>query len=213
MPWTTANQELRQLLRDGPTDRLRFRKRVFGEINGTNKLFKTFEFRRVTDLTTATLPLGVYINGVQGASVASDYPDVGAFELTTAPVDGDIVEASYYVQFFTDAEIDQFLNNGAKWLGFAQSSDVPPDLNPSCLDYAQGDAYSALALKFIERTSETYQLEDMPQADRISASDAYKKMASEYYASATKKRDEKYTRQGQSLQPLFGVVRGSAPKL
>ena len=113
--WTTALQDLRNHLSDGATDRYHFRKRCFGEIDGTNTRFKTFEFRRVTDFTQEE---GVYINGVlQPASgVSSDSLIPGEFILQTAPSDGSIVEASYYTQWFLDSELEDFLKQSSRWL-------------------------------------------------------------------------------------------------
>ena len=87
--WLTPRQDLRINLSDGPTDRYRFRQRVFGEVNGSNIRFKTFDIRRITDFTVTP---GIFLNGVlQDISyVASDSVFTGEFLVTTAPVDGDI---------------------------------------------------------------------------------------------------------------------------
>ena len=65
MQWSTSVADLRAWLNDGPTDKLVSRKRCLGRIDGSNKIFKTFEFRRVTDFTTATSPFGVYVGPTQ----------------------------------------------------------------------------------------------------------------------------------------------------
>jgi hypothetical protein len=190
---------------------------VFGELNGINKLFKTFEYRCVTDFKSPSTvsPLGVYKNGVRLADtdIQSHDLEVGAFQLVTAPVDGDVLDAAYYVQFFTTTEIKQFVTNAAKWLGGATPETIAPGLQSAALEYAKGDAYAALALRYVEHASETYQLEDMPAADRTEAFKTYSGLSESAYKAATKKRDEFYTRQGQSLSPLFGVARGFVRKI
>lgn len=222
MSWTTARDDLRLLLNDGPADKIRAFKRVFGDVNGTNTRFKTYEFRRVTDFSTVadSSPLGVYVNGVKipAASIASDLPETGFFSLTapSVPSAGAVVEATYYVQFFLDAELDGFLRLASNWLGFADSfQNVPQGLRPSAAHYAAGEAYQKLAMRFAEHSSETYRLEDMPDDRRMEIVAQYKAAAADAKTQATTLRDQNYTRQGQSLSPLFGVyspsVRNVAP--
>jgi hypothetical protein len=209
MSWTTAVTELRQLLNDGPTDRLRHRKRVFGDVNGTNVVFKTLEFRRVTNFTTAVAPLGVFVNG-SPVTVATDFAEVGEFNLSAAPVDGDVVEATYYTQHFLDAELEQYAKNGALWLTSSDDLNaIVGGLRPAVLNWGAGDAYQKLALKWAERLSETYRLEDQPDPDRQTNPNMYQKLAQDFYKKAKSLRDDFYTRQGQNLQPLFGVARGN----
>jgi len=214
MSWTTATADFRRLISDGPTDRYRYRKRVFGELNGINKLFKTFEFRRITNFTAAPAPLGVFKNGVLQASayVSTEYLSTGEFEVATAPVDGDVLEASYYVQWFIDVEVEEFLLNGAYWLGFTATAQTPPGLIPAVLQYATSDAYMKMAMRWRETQSETYRLEDAPKKDGTTEADAYLAMAATFKEKATSLRDDYFTRQGRSLQPLFSSIAGSTPK-
>jgi len=78
--WTTAKLELRNLIADNSSDKLRYKKRVIGIVNGTNKVFKTFERRRITDFTDGTLSqqLGVFVDGVK-QTVVTDSPVIGEF--------------------------------------------------------------------------------------------------------------------------------------
>lgn len=214
MSWATSTTDLRTLLSDGATDRHRFRKRVFGECNGTNTKFKTFEFRRVTDFTTATAPFGVYKNGVL-VSVASDFPDSGDFVLTTAPVDGDVIEASYYVQWFKDAELNSFLGEASGWLGLgvAAVANIPDGLIPAALKYAASQAYLKMAMRWREHKSEEFRLEDAPDPKRPTMTDEFIKMAEAFKKEARQLRDDFYTRQGQSLSPLHATVTGNVRKM
>lgn len=208
--WTTAQSDLRKLLADDATDKLSWRKNVFGQVDGVNKTFKTFEFRRVTDFTTATTPLGVYVNDTL-VNVVSDYLEVGQFEASDAPAAGSKIEATYYMQWFTDLEIESYLQSGANWLGFTSTfTAVVPGLRPSNLQYAAGDAYSHLALRLSRTLSENFKLEDMPKEAVRELISAYRTAAEHAYDQALKRRDEFYTRQGQALQPLFANIIGGA---
>lgn len=211
MSWATAVSDLRLKLSDTPLDKLRAFKRVFGQIDGTNKVFKTFEYRRVTDFTSAAAPLGVYINQVRinAAQIASDDLQTGFFTLAVAPAPGDVVECTYYTQFFFDSNLQDFLRLGTQWLGLGTDyNQVPEGLQPAALQYASAEAYQKLAMRFAEHLSETYRLEDAPDAERFKLVDEYKRMSEDCRNAATVLRDQYYTRQGQSLQPLFAVNRG-----
>lgn len=211
MSWGTAVADMRLKLSDGPQDKLRAYKRVFGQIDGTNRVFKTFEFRRVTDFTTATAPLGVYKNQVRltAADISSDDLTTGYLTLAVAPQSTDVIEATYYLQFFYDAELTGFLRLSANWLGLGDDPTVIGEgLRPAALQYACGEAYQKLAMRFAEHLSETYRLEDAPDAERFRLVDEYKRMAEDCRKEAQNLRDQFYTRQGQSLQPLFGTNLG-----
>lgn len=212
MSWTTSTADLRTLLSDGPTDRYRFRKRVFGELNGTNTLFKTFEFRRVTDFTTAALPLGVFKNGtlLSTSAIAADYASSGEFALVSAPIDGDIIEASYYIQWFTDAELNEFLLRATNWLGLGdQVANVPDGLIPAAKEFAAAQAYLKMAIRWAEHMSEIYRVEDAPDKSTTDKIQSFRDLAEMHSKTAKSYRDDFYTRQGQNLQPLFGTISGA----
>lgn len=211
MSWTTSVSDLRNLLSDGPTDRHRYRKTVFGETNGTNHLFKTFEFRRVTDFTTAGTPLGVYKNGIllTSSAISSDYPASGEFTLVTAPADGDRIEASYYIQWFLDSELAEFLTSATNWLGFAgATSNLDPGLQPSALKYAASEAYLKMSMRWREYLSDMYRVEDMPSLEKDGKAQSFISMGETFKKEARALRDDFYTRQGQSLSPLFNSITG-----
>lgn len=211
MSWTTATSELRNLLADGPTDKYRYRKRVFGIQDGTNKNFKTFEYRRVTDFVAPTGFLGVYVNNTL-ATVSVDELTTGEFQLATAPANTAEVVASYYLQWFTDAELDSFMVDAANWLGLAGTvTGVPQGLRPAALKWGAADAYQKLALRYAIHVAENFRLEDAPDPATRTPVDMYTKMADQWRKDATASRDEYYTRQGQALQPLFISLTGAVP--
>lgn len=206
--WLTAKQDLRIALSDGPTDRYHFRKRVFGELNGINTRYKTFEFRRITDFT---LTQGVYLNGtlLPTLAVAADSVLPGEFLLNTPPNDGDIVEASYYTQWFLDAELDSFLTDASRWAVSADDfTQIANGLIPSVKSYAMSRAYLKMSQRWRDYSSSVYKVEDAPQKDGSGPVDDFIKMAAQFKDEAEAQRKEFYTRQDQNLQPLFGTVVG-----
>lgn len=217
--WITAVFDLRTLLSDGPEDRYNSRKRCFGEVNGTNNTFRTFEFRRITDFTTATTPLGVYINGTRlsESDISTDYLNTGEFVIGASgsiPVDGDVVEASYFNQWFLDSELQGFLKVASNWLTSSDDyTQIVGGLTPSALKYAASEAYLKLAIRWRTFLSEQYRVEDEPKKPGTGPADEFIKMANTFRQEALKSRDEFYTRQGQALQPLFGSVLGNVRRM
>lgn len=209
MSWTTAVADLRALLSDGPTDKLR-QKRVLGNQDGVRVSFKTFEFRRVTNFTTATAPLGVFIDGTAVTVSADDLP-TGVFTLAVAPTNGQEIEARYFLQWFLDTELDTFLRSSSQWLNLGSDvTQIGPGLQPAALQYAAADAYQKLALRWAEHQSETYRLEDAPDGKIKSVADQYRSMSTDHRKLALSNRNEFYTRNGQALQPLFRSIAGNA---
>lgn len=220
MSWTTNQigiDELRAALSDGPTDKLAHDKRVLGRKNGTNTRFKTFERRRVTDFTATPAtgsPEGVYLNNelVLVSGIASDSPITGSFVLKSAPDDdGTDMTATYYWQYFVDPELQTFLEKAMSWLGKGTDYTVLDDgLIPAALEYAKYQAYSKLALWFLQNASEAFMLEDKPDEKKNTGVVAeFNRMSAAALKQATTLRDTFYTRQGQSLSPLFGTAGGN----
>jgi hypothetical protein len=217
MAWTTALTDLRTILSDGPADKLRaFKGIVGGLFDGSNTVFKTVEFRRVTDFTdpTNTKPLGVYLNHelLSPNDFEWDDPATGHFKLNNnkAPGANDTIECSYYTQWFTDDELNNFLTNAANWID-TTSGDVtmlPNGLWPAAKHYAAADAYQKLALRWAEHLSETYRVEDVPSEKRFDIVESYRKAAIDNRKIAVDLRNDFYTRKGRALQPLIGVVGG-----
>lgn len=205
-PLASAILELRSLLSDGPEDKLAHRKAVFGDINGSNKKFKTLEFRRVQTLVGAVAPLGVYVNNVSVSVAADDLPS-GEFELTTAPTDGQEVRATYYYWWFNDAELAGFLLNAARFLSAAEDITlIPAGLRQAALQYAAQDGYQKLAARWSQRLSDVYRVEDMVKDQP--AENPFMSLAKDCRKCAQSLRDDFYKRQGQQLEPAFSAVYG-----
>ncbi len=212
--WTTANADVRTFLSDGATDKLRYRKKLMGQIDGVNTTFKTFEARRITALVGATAPLGVYVNAPSSSpalvTVTSEDLESGELYLAAAPAAGSGVHATYYIQWFDDAEIVQFLTSASEWItGIDDYTSIPNNQWPCAKTYAGAVAYQKLSIKFATNLAETYQLYDAPDQKRFDPVKVYSEMSEKMFKLAFELRDDTYkNRQGQALAPLFGTIRG-----
>lgn len=214
--WTTSVSDLRTKLSDGETDKLRSFKPVFGVVDGTNIRFKTLEYRRTTDFTvTGQDPLGVYRDGIlldPTTEITSDDPGTGFFKLVTAPSGRQQVECTYYMRWFLDSELQEFLRLAMNWLGLGDDYTLlDMGLRPAALAYAAAEAYQKLTLRWTESISSNFRLEDAPNAEQRTPVDYYKSLTEMFRKEAYKERDAYYSRQGQSLAPLRGYVRGVVP--
>lgn len=205
MSWTTALENLRALLSDGPKDKLQYRKKCLGTQDGVNKRFKTFEERRLNDFTTSDPIIGVFVNSAQ-VTVTADMPEIGEFTLTTAPTNDALIEATYYQQWFRDTELNFFLSTAATWLGLSAIDQVTEGLRASALKYAAADAYQKLSLQWARNMGDVYKMQDQDPENR--PIDPYKSLANQLRKDATESRDQFYLRQGRSLQPLHASLTG-----
>lgn len=216
MSWLTAVVDVRKIISDGATDKLAYRKKVMNLINGVNLTFKTFEFRRVSDFTSPSGPIGVFLNDAS-VSVTSDDVGSGEFVLSAAPVDGDVLTATYYWQWFLDSELDEFLTDAAEWIGVGSDyTNITEDLRPAAKEFAAHKAYQKLVSKMAVNLAETYQLYDAPDKKRFDPVSMYMKISKDKYDLALKLRDDVYDgRKGQAKAPrsvtISGTVRDVPP--
>lgn len=211
MSWTDAVTSLRILLSDGARDKLRWKKAALGECNGTNATFKTFEFRRITDFTGPDSPEGVYVNGAL-STVTEDFNEVGQFTLSSAPAQGSTVEATYYSQWFTDAELEQFLTQATQWLGNGDDYTITQSgLRPAALKYSEAEAYKKLAIRYMEWYSQQYRMEDAQAKERDSLVESWMNASQVASDLAFKQRDDFYKRQGRSNAPFSTSLIGAIP--
>lgn len=209
MSWTTAVADVRILISDGSTDKLRYRKEVFGNLDSNNKVFKTFEIRRITALVGAVAPVGVYNNGSLVA-VSSEDLESGEFTLSAAPVAGDVLRATYYIQWFNDAEIQQFLTNASEWIsGSDDWTQLANALWPAAKTYSAATAYQKLVSRFSQNLAEQYQLYDAPDGKRFDPTVAWGKESKRLFDLAFELRDDVYKdRQGRAKAPIAKAIRG-----
>lgn len=209
MSWDTALSELRMVLSDGPTDKLRYRKMVIGQIDGSNTTFKTFEMRRVSTFVGAVAPAGVYVNNALVTTEGEDL-ESGEFTLAAPPNEGDSIVATYYYQWFIDAELTEFLNQSAAFINNTTDfTAIDPSFQPAAKEYAAGLAYQKLAAKFAENLAEVFQLQDAPDQKRFNPVTAYMGIAEKKFKLAFELRDDVYTgRKGQAGAPRSATIRG-----
>jgi len=209
MAWTTSIADLRRTLSDGAKDKLRYRKRVIGIQNGTNLVFKTFEYRRTQTLVGAVAPIGVYVDDASVAIVSDDV-DSGEFTLAVAPTDAQALRATYYLQWFTDTELTEFLVVATQWLGFGTDfTSIADSFQPSALKYGACTAYRKLALFWAQNMSEIYQLQDAPLDKEFDPVKQYGDLAELMCKDAMVLRDDVYTRQGRAKAPRFATFAGN----
>lgn len=217
--WVDALSDIRTLLDEGNADKVTYRKRCLGQLNGENTLFKTFDNRRVTDFTSSEIPLGVWIDGVlANGVVVTDYPETGDFELSTAPDDGSVIEASYYFRWFTDEELNSFLIAGSQWLSLGDDFLlIVSGLRPAARMYAASEAYQKLAIRWTRKLSEIFMLNDAPATEDVGKMiQQYADISLKYRESAIKARDDYYSKSGMQLEANWafspGHVRDNVPK-
>jgi hypothetical protein len=109
------------------------------------------------------------------------------------------------------------LRLACNWLALGDDyTNIEPGLRPSALQYAMGEGYEKLALRWSERLSETYLLQDQIDKDRFSLADTYHKWGADYKVSADKMRKDFYSRAGTNEIPawgqIFGGVKDPTPK-
>ena len=221
--WTTYLSDLRTLLNDNVSDRLAYRKKCFGTCDGTNTVFKTFEFRRITNFTTAVPgTYGVFINGVQVLAANIAYDDTASGEFSFKPTfqptgPTQVVTASYYTEQFLDTELTDLVQRAVQSLGLGLViANVDPALWDAVLNYAASEGMKKLALRWTQRASDVFLLEDIPKQESLKIAESYTGLAGQYYKNSIQMRDDFYTRQGQTLAPNFinnfGNVSAQTPR-
>lgn len=147
--WAHASSvaSLRSLLGDGASDKFEFRTTAVPAPDGVTRRFFLGRTRVVEGTAV------VYENSVSGAPVID--ASLGSADFADAPAPSGTVEASFYYQWFTDAELRQFLTLAANTLRYETADDVtlPPGLRPALLDFACYHAYMRKAAEYAEALS------------------------------------------------------------
>lgn len=214
MTWDTSVGDLRALISDGETDKYNFRKEVFGQLDGTNKTFKTLEVRRITDLSDVESPLGVFVDGSK-VKVKTDFPETGEFTVVEAPDAGAKLEASYYSQWFLDSELSIFLRTASQWcLALSDVTSVPPGLQPATVHFAAAECYQKLSLRFARLKSDEFRVEDSMSEERMKQAEMYESASKIERETAETLRKQFYANRGdQALAPLFNNILGAVPSV
>lgn len=137
--WTLANAivSLRRRLSDSANDKYRHFMDVDPDPDGVHRVFAVADSRLVDDT------LKVYIDGEENTPDAADIDLLkGTFEID-APDEGADIKASYYFQWFTDSELEEFLTQALRLLTFDSVTDttIPAGLRTAILSFAAYYAY------------------------------------------------------------------------
>ena len=132
---TLATASLRTRLSDGPTD-----KYVHLSVTDPSPDGQTVDFA-VPDDKLVVGSLRVYLNGVELTPLSIDAP-AGSFVIDP-PDEAQALRASYYFQWFTDAELQEFLTLAVRLLKYDSIADagLPVALRTPVISFAAYYAY------------------------------------------------------------------------
>lgn len=143
---TSAVSSLRSLLGDNAADKFEFKADCQPSPDGVTTRFFGGQRRMVADSLT------VFRGGQRIAVSGTPDYDRGEFDLEVAPSGTVPVQASYAYQWFTDAELEQFLSAGSLMVGYEVVTDsgLPLPLRPAVLDFSCYYAYLRKAAEWAE---------------------------------------------------------------
>lgn len=215
--WATsdaARDELRAFLNDGPSDRPVKGKKLVGTANGQNKIFFAFDDRIVLSTPSTVF---VSLSGIDLAPGGFSLDDaiMGQFTLAVAPPVGAEVRGRYYVQFFLDSELDEFLRLGAGQI--VESRDITminDGLAAAALNFAGYFGFAKQSIRWAQRMSEKYLLEDAPIDDGASQRpNLFRQIANDYLKNAKDARDSFYQRDGRRNAPAWRMFKPVIPNV
>jgi hypothetical protein len=148
MSWVSseaARALFRTVLGDGASDKYDFRAEVTPTPDGVHTSFFVGKTRAVVGTVSVTL------NGeeLDASDFTLDAPN-GVITLGDPP--SGALLCSYNYQWFTDAELDGFLEDAAQQLGFTGATDtgLPTTLNSVVLDLAAAHAFTRKAAEYAD---------------------------------------------------------------
>lgn len=143
---TSAIASLRSLLGDGPADKFEFKAPVYPTPDSVTTRFFVGQTRLVAG------SLEVYHNGMQVDPSGVTDIDTAKGSFTRVPAPSGEVLASFYYQWFTDAELVEFLNEATTMLSLSEtvSGDFAIGLRPTLMQFACYNAYMRKAAEFAE---------------------------------------------------------------
>jgi hypothetical protein len=203
----TARDNLRRFLNDGPQDRLRKSKPLLGMINGDNTRFFTYEDRIVE-------PFGVHVT-VDLVDVTSTLDDavIGQVTLASPPPTGAQVRAMYFCQYFLDEDLDEALQGATQQIIETDDvTQVPVGLKMAALNYAGHFAFTKQAIRWAERMSEHFVLEDAPAEGQMTqTANHFLTLARSFFTTANTMRESFYKRDSRRQAPAWGVYQPQIP--
>lgn len=213
MSWADPTTDLRNLIGDGAKDKERKLKQLVGQVDGTNKTFFTFEKRFLTDFTAPATPEGAFVNSTLVAVTSQDAP-IGQVVLTVAPDPGDIVEATYYFQWFENSELETFLRSASNWIGIGNDpTKIEGGLQPPAKYYAAQEAVHKLSIQFANSNSAIYLMEEGPKEKKVALVNHFRTLSKDYTDKAMKLLSHFYKGQGAQDGPVFASIAGAVPSV
>lgn len=146
---SSAVTSLRSLLGDNPGDKFEFKTDVFPTPDGVTTRFFVGQ-TRVSPGTLEVYRNGVLLQAVSGAAVNETKGEF-TYEAEDGPLKACLLQASFYYQWFTDAELTEFLGEAANMLSLeSPSGDFSVGLRPTLMSWACYNAYMRKAAEFAE---------------------------------------------------------------
>ena len=185
-----------------------------GNSDGNNTVFFTYDKKFFPDT------LEIYINDelvTSGYTVSSE--TIGQITFDSAPDINSEVRASYYWQWWTDADLKNFLNKGAEQIGISIASvtnaasdtaylQVPGGLKTPTLLFAAYLANTSLVSYLVTRKhSSEFLLEQDGNTDSgyNETVKLLKDSADSFMKQSIDLADRFYKRQGRQFAPAFGI--------
>lgn len=208
----TAIGELRTFLNDGPQDRPIKSKQLVGPVDGVNTTFETFDDR----LVSGTLVVTFNYASVPGGTVVTVLDAVlGLITIVPAPASGITVRARYYYQYFLDVDLREALLLGVEQV--TESADITSialGLKSTTLNYAGYFAFTKQSIRWAQRMSERFILEDAPlDGEPQMRPNLFRQLAGDFFRTANTMRDSFYKRDSRRHAPAFAVYKPNVPPI
>lgn len=202
----TAVVHLRTYLSDGPTDRPVKQKLLIGDADGTNTDFEAMEERIVPGTVFVT------VDFTPVSSTLTD-PVLGLISITPPPGRGQVVRGRYYYQYFLDSELQEAIINSMGQFGPVDDpTQVDMGLQQAVLAYAGYFAYTKQSIRWVQRMSQKFLLEEDPINAEVNArSNLFKQLAKGFMDDARMMRDDFYKRQSRQLAPAAAMFKPRIP--
>ena len=148
---SAAISSLRSLLGDNTTDKFEFKVDVFPTPDGITRRFFGGQTRLVEHSLQVYINRQLAVTGVATSGVVEIDYEKGSFDLGTAPSGHMNVQASFYYQWFRDAELLTFLTTAANMNGYEFIyTDFPIGVRGALLDFAAYYAYMKKAAEYAD---------------------------------------------------------------
>lgn len=207
-----AIDDLRRFVNDGPLDRPVKRKQVIGRVDGVNTNFMTWDDRIIDTSLQVSVDDAPYLV----AQIVVDDPILGTFHLIPAtggqvvpPPLQSTVRAAYFFQYFLDSELAEALVMSAQIITEGDDvTQIASGLKPATLHFGASFAYGKQAMRWAQRKSAQFLLEEEPLSDDVmNRSNLFDRMRESYYKQGIALRDSFYMRDGRRNVPSFTVFK------